>query len=809
MKAIEYSRTQSSVPVKYFSSVPYILQMLAEDGDGVRLLKTMELVGVGGAALATAIGDKLVDAGVNLLSRMGSAECGFLMSSHRDYASDTEWQYLRPISDPKLLSFEEREHGLSELCVKPNWPFLAKPNAEDGSYITSDLFEPHPIKPNAWRYHSRADSQLTLVNGKKFDPAPMEQAMLASTDLLKDVLIFGSGKEYAGAFLFPTSREVPEQDLIDALWKKVKYMNEESQSHARISRNMLVVVPVGDYDKPLEKSSKGTILRKQAEARYADVIESAYSSGRPSISDSFITDDRLLNVVDECFTEILGRKVDPNIDLYHQGVDSIACIQIRRLIESTCMPNDAPPLPINVIYDQGSVTALVSFLINSRHGSTVENGSRHTADLYAMNSLVEKYSTFGHTNGLSRSKHRNSVVLTGATGFLGAQVLHFLRSEHHFDKIYCFVRSCTPAAARRRLSQTLIDRGLPGLDGPNVSSNALQIECVPCNLSSADLGLSKNYRKRILEETTVIIHSAWTVNFSLPIMSFEDQVAGTYNLINLASENGGQLIFISSTAAVASSKASNIPELVSEDPSDASPLGYSQSKWVAENICALANAHFTQQSPSVYSQNRPLVSVIRVGQLCGDESGIWNSSEAYPRMLSTAKLIRCLPDIQNEVLNWTPVDLAARAVLEIAFQKQDPNSPRGDGKGGTEFKTSVYHVLNHHNSPKWKEMLMWLSNDTQGPGFQIVLPSEWLQKLEGTLVGESANHPSQALLGLWKGVFETQSPNGCSDEGNSSSLTFERTSTRNASSTIDGLQALNREQVIKMWSWICHNVGIE
>ena len=107
---------------KYFSSVPYVLQMMEADEYGLKLLKSMEIVGVGGAALPVEVGDRLVQNNVNLISRFGSAECGFLLSSHRDYAKDREWQYLRNYNPPELLDFESNENELSELVVKSGWP---------------------------------------------------------------------------------------------------------------------------------------------------------------------------------------------------------------------------------------------------------------------------------------------------------------------------------------------------------------------------------------------------------------------------------------------------------------------------------------------------------------------------------------------------------------------------------------------------------------------------------------------------------------------------------------------------------------
>ena len=59
-------------------SVPYILTILSEDlqGPGMQMLKDMELVSTGGAPLDTGTGDRMVERGVKLVSRLGSSECG-------------------------------------------------------------------------------------------------------------------------------------------------------------------------------------------------------------------------------------------------------------------------------------------------------------------------------------------------------------------------------------------------------------------------------------------------------------------------------------------------------------------------------------------------------------------------------------------------------------------------------------------------------------------------------------------------------------------------------------------------------------
>lgn len=122
--AASYSSTDGLPEVRYFSSVPYVLQMMESDDQGLSLLQKMDLVGVGGAALPAEVGDRLAKNGVNLISRFGSAECGFIMSSFRDFSADRDWQYLRNYNPARLLSFEPREDNLAELVIKPGWPHM-------------------------------------------------------------------------------------------------------------------------------------------------------------------------------------------------------------------------------------------------------------------------------------------------------------------------------------------------------------------------------------------------------------------------------------------------------------------------------------------------------------------------------------------------------------------------------------------------------------------------------------------------------------------------------------------------------------
>lgn len=362
--------------------------MVAAEGEGLRRLNHMDIVGVGGAALPQAVGDDLVEKGINLVSRFGSAECGFLMSSHRDYSKDKEWQYLRSSRGSEALKFEPQDDELAELVILPQWPHMAKKNRDDGSFATADLFAAHSTIHHAWKYHSRADSQLTLITGKKFDPAPLEAA-IATSPLLDDVLIFGNSQQYPGALLFRsiTASDTPDQQLLQKIWPVIEKLNAESQGHTRLSKAMLVVMPAGTT--ALEKSSKGTILRGQAEKKYASLIMKAYegddatndnTSGGMSVP---VPDDdvpiTILNIIKSVMNST--DTIPEDADLFSHGVDSVACMQIRARLQRVCptslcsrstadtslqrllLPGSAS-LPLNVVYDCGSIRGYVDCLVS-------------------------------------------------------------------------------------------------------------------------------------------------------------------------------------------------------------------------------------------------------------------------------------------------------------------------------------------------------------------------------------------------------------------------------------------------------------
>jgi hypothetical protein len=231
-----------------------------------------------------------------------------------------------------------------------------------------------------------------------------------------------------------------------------------------------------------------------------------------------------------------------------------------------------------VVEDYQTVSGLADYVVKRRHGQDVGSGGNADEELPLMRQLVEEYSNFQSaeaetktdmSNGDIDSKNddRDVVVLTGATGALGAHVLDQYRSSASVRRVYCLVRGADAHAAEERVAKALEYRKLRALaDDPDD-----KVVVLPAHLADARLGLDDETYAAVAREATVIMHVAWSVNFRMKLRSFvKDSIGGLSHLISLAlaapaSRPAPRIAFCSSVASVMSYPASNIPEGLLEE----------------------------------------------------------------------------------------------------------------------------------------------------------------------------------------------------------------------------------------------------
>jgi acyl-coenzyme A synthetase/AMP-(fatty) acid ligase len=450
--------------IRYFLSVPFILEMLIKSNEGSSLLKEMDMVSTGGAPLPEAVGDTATkEHNIKLVSRLGSSECGFLMSSYRDFDADKDWSWLR-VPDKlgqqwlKFESISEQEADVYELVVSSEWPTKQLSNRPDGSFATGDLYERHPEHPNQWRYKRRNDDIIVMVNGKKI-PGSLVESALCSSPLIKEAIVFGSNRALLGAIIFPSDSSDQERNL-QKLKEHLQMMNRSMPSHGRIALEM---IHVGDSNlqSSLPRSSKGTLQKGIALDTMAGLIDDVYrrfeEGEAPRTEDrKSLSGEELRAWLKALVESVCDNSIGVDDDFYRSGIDSIMAARIRAGVHQG-LEIDGFRLQSKDVYDHPTITLLSKYIDN--RGKAIEAGR----DEIMMN-MVKKYSNFSPIKAKDDGITSNcgiTVILTGATGALGCRLLYeLLEGEHKVDNVVCLVRAKDGMAARERVKSAVKERGL-------------------------------------------------------------------------------------------------------------------------------------------------------------------------------------------------------------------------------------------------------------------------------------------------------------------------------------------------------------
>ncbi|KAK4542185.1 hypothetical protein LTR36_007032 [Oleoguttula mirabilis] len=254
-----------------------------------------------------------------------------------------------------------------------------------------------------------------------------------------------------------------------------------------------------------------------------------------------------------------------------------------------------------------------------------------------------------------------NILLTGATGFLGAYVLRDAIMRKPSNHVYAHVRASSHREAMDRVRTTCTAYGL--WEGWWETEGVLEV--VLGDLEKPKLGMNDADYKKVAEDADLVIHNGARVHWLMPYESLKPaNVQSTIECIKLcATGKAKRLAFVSSTSALDSEyylQQSDYGNKVLEfDNLEGSRqglgTGYGQSKWVSEKVINEAC-------------KRGLSGVIiRSGYVLGDEhTGVSNTDDFLVRMLKGCVQIGSRPDVENTI-NMVPVTHVARLVNAMAF----------------------------------------------------------------------------------------------------------------------------------------------
>ncbi|KAK0196977.1 hypothetical protein F5146DRAFT_1153799, partial [Armillaria mellea] len=712
-------KSARAVHTDFIFCVPSFIETWSRQPEYVEWISTRSGVLYGGGPLNKETGDYMTSKGISIFNLYGSTEGGPtcpVLPAQVGY----DWDYFQ---FPGFVKTEMVSNGnnLYELVMVSN-PFChpsvlnTKVNDVD-AYATSDLFIPHPTKPGFWKIFGRTDDQIIHNTGEKTNPGPLENMLNQDLHVLASVM-FGRGKFQAGVLVEPKrefSFDPADIDLLsqyrNQIWPTVERTNAFAPQHSRLFKEMILVAKP---DKPFKYTSKNTARRQVILEDYSEEILDLYKSVEESTQTAISLPlewdpDSTKDFVRTIVLQVLSHSILDDDDLFQHGCDRRIKFTASRFLRIDVDPNslqatwirnsllralrdtvqfDTRQTTENFVYAYPTISRLAVLLYSLARGKLDAVHTEPDSRVKAMHAMVKKYSKGlpTSTSGMpppARSLADKIVLLTGTTGSLGSHVLASLVLDTSVDRIYAVNRPGKVALFDRQ-REAFVSRGLDiGL-----------LESDKVVLVQADISEGTDFFDELSSSLTHIIHTAWRVDFNLSLSSFEFNIRGLRNLIDLALKTQGRLIFTSSIGVFVNASEDNSLLESPIAPEMALGTGYGESKWVSEELLrSTAGLRYL---------------VIRVGQLSGAANGNWNVNEWLPAMVQSATKLGCLPG-DNRAISWVPVYMAAQAIIDFVDRRE-------------------YFIHLVHSQPVlWSDIASVISAELN---IKLVSYTEWLEELE-------------------------------------------------------------------------------
>lgn len=360
-------------------------------------------------------------------------------------------------------------------------------------------------------------------------------------------------------------------------------------------------------------------------------------------------------------------------DFYALGGDSLNVVEavvaghVRGLIFSPDLLAAHPTIAelAEAIENNNSGNALLS---SETSNDNVLSSQFLRSDINSMAETSKSEMDVGPNNALETSPRK--ILLTGATGFLGARLLEELlfRTDAH---LYCLVRASNGAAAMERIQHAVLQHG-----SILRKEDLKRITPIIGDIEKPRLGLDSVIWSELSKSIDTIFHSAAVVNMVKDYYELRGaNVGGTSEILRLCRTGRKKFLHYASTLSVfvATNRNTGVARETDHLERDCDVYGgYAQTKFAAELV--LRNADLSAGPISFY----------RLGLLTGDSKTGRSAKDDFLLMFARGiSTLSCVPESKSEIkVDVTPVDFAASAMSEIALQ---------DMKAG---RNNTYHVAN-------------------------------------------------------------------------------------------------------------------
>eukprot|EP00743_Colponemidia_sp_Colp-15_P011585 GILK01012966.1.p1 GENE.GILK01012966.1~~GILK01012966.1.p1 ORF type:complete len:1385 (-),score=216.44 GILK01012966.1:15-4169(-) len=392
-------------------------------------------------------------------------------------------------------------------------------------------------------------------------------------------------------------------------------------------------------------------------ASCVDTLESIRSTVHDMICSTLIVSNLQVDHLGNC-------PVSP-LDL---GADSITVVSLQTRISSRF----GLTLPLPVLWQQ-PVSALVRTIVAKQQGQmppaewAVDNKFIESIHADSVLKLEDQSVDSGSIQSSS-----TDILLTGATGFLGINVLVSLLSSESMRgrTVFCLVRAGQDSAQVKLVNQ--LSAFYPSQEASDRSANGLgtsidisRVVAVAGDISLPRFGLADDTFVMLSSRVHIVIHCAAQVNHVLPYAALRAaNVLGTCEIIKFCCSGRPKHLQHVSTMEVATLSA------YKEGPPHTNPSaelltrssGYRISKWVAERLVCQA----------VSTGKLLSVTVTRPGFIGWHfASGIGNASDWLVRLCQGIQECKVCPIVEDSVrIEMSPVDWMADCIVRISTQQE-------------------------------------------------------------------------------------------------------------------------------------------
>lgn len=488
---------------------------------------------------------------------------------------------------------------------------------ENGWVITGDIMEQRGPENLVWL--DRRNNVIKLSQAEFVAITPIENAYLGDNPLVMQIYVYGNSQrayllavvvpdvEYAKKLLGhePTDEELRVL-ILEALQARARVCALKS---FEIPRDVIVEREPFSLENGL-LSSVRKILRPNLKRRYGEQLEAIYEDmdrlQREELIQLRETDSSLPTSarVAAAFKASLGlTTLDPSAPQCYRdlGGDSLGATSVNKLLKDMFKVS----VPVSILLSpRGNVEEVAKFIDKSLAGSGAGPtfSSVHPDSTTSVRASDLTLSKFFDTSKLEPKKTR-TVLLTGATGFLGRfLLLEWMETvAPRNGKVIAVVRAQDAATARQRVDEAFgtLDEGL-SKHYQTLAKDHLEV--IAGDLAVPLLGQTEEEFQRLAGEVDQIVHPGALVNHRLAYQDlFEPNVVGTAELIRLALTGPLKRFDFVSTVGVPytnpklleATEDADVRVYAPEMPlSDDYAMGYSASKWAGEALLRDAHERF-------------------------------------------------------------------------------------------------------------------------------------------------------------------------------------------------------------------------